>query len=269
MDYLITFEDGSTGYLAHYGVKGMKWGIWNEDTAKRYGSSGLGIDVASGGGGMLPEKENEMTEDEDMAEINKSYDLFWNDEMRKLASETDMATFSKAADSSIFKGAAFNCATCSMIYDLRRRGYDVGANMTTSASLIGYKDDLERFYSDVKVKTSFGLDYNFSKMQEKIKAEPDGARGMVWGMTNSGGGHAIVWSKENGKLVYRDCQSNKKYDERTVYNIYKNNQGKKSLYDKVTGRTAMGYVRLDNATPNLKNMVSNGLVSKPTKKDTV
>ena len=25
MDYKLTFEDGSSGYLAHYGVKGMKW----------------------------------------------------------------------------------------------------------------------------------------------------------------------------------------------------------------------------------------------------
>lgn len=27
MDYLIHFEDGSSGYLAHHGVKGMKWGV--------------------------------------------------------------------------------------------------------------------------------------------------------------------------------------------------------------------------------------------------
>lgn len=27
MDYLVTFEDGSEAYLAHYGVKGMKKGI--------------------------------------------------------------------------------------------------------------------------------------------------------------------------------------------------------------------------------------------------
>ena len=23
-------------YLAHYGVKGMKWGVWNEDTTRRH-----------------------------------------------------------------------------------------------------------------------------------------------------------------------------------------------------------------------------------------
>ena len=41
MDYLLTFEDGSEGYLAHHGVKGMKWGVWNAETASRY-SGGRG-----------------------------------------------------------------------------------------------------------------------------------------------------------------------------------------------------------------------------------
>lgn len=33
-------EDGSN-HLAHYGVKGMKWGVWNEETQRKY-SGGLG-----------------------------------------------------------------------------------------------------------------------------------------------------------------------------------------------------------------------------------
>ncbi len=36
MDYLIHFEDGSEAYLAHHGVKGMKWGVRNDDTENRY-----------------------------------------------------------------------------------------------------------------------------------------------------------------------------------------------------------------------------------------
>ena len=34
MDYKFTFEDGSEA-LMHYGVRGMKWGVWNEETSKR------------------------------------------------------------------------------------------------------------------------------------------------------------------------------------------------------------------------------------------
>ena len=35
MDYKLTFEDGSDGYLKHFGVKGMHWGVWNEETRQR------------------------------------------------------------------------------------------------------------------------------------------------------------------------------------------------------------------------------------------
>ena len=39
MELKFTFEDGSEA-IAHYGVKGQKWGIWNEETAaRRNGSS--------------------------------------------------------------------------------------------------------------------------------------------------------------------------------------------------------------------------------------
>ena len=34
-DYLVTMDTGER-YLAHHGVKGMKWGKWNEETRYRY-----------------------------------------------------------------------------------------------------------------------------------------------------------------------------------------------------------------------------------------
>lgn len=40
MDYLITFEDGSEAYLAHHGIKGMHWGVHNEETKQKYGEVG-------------------------------------------------------------------------------------------------------------------------------------------------------------------------------------------------------------------------------------
>ena len=36
MDYILTFEDGSDAYLSHHGIKGMKWGVWNEETKARH-----------------------------------------------------------------------------------------------------------------------------------------------------------------------------------------------------------------------------------------
>lgn len=35
MRYSILFDDGSSAYLEHHGVKGMHWGIWNAETAAR------------------------------------------------------------------------------------------------------------------------------------------------------------------------------------------------------------------------------------------
>lgn len=39
MDYLVQYEDGSSGYLSHHGIKGMKWGVWNSETSARYKGS--------------------------------------------------------------------------------------------------------------------------------------------------------------------------------------------------------------------------------------
>ena len=36
MDYLIRFEDGSEAYLSHHSIKGMRWGVRNEETKARY-----------------------------------------------------------------------------------------------------------------------------------------------------------------------------------------------------------------------------------------
>lgn len=51
--FKFTFEDGSEA-LAHYGVKGMKWGNWNAETRARYMSEG---NMPAGGGGLNDDDE--------------------------------------------------------------------------------------------------------------------------------------------------------------------------------------------------------------------
>lgn len=57
MEYKLTFEDGSSAHLSHSGKKGMKWGVWNPETAARYAAEGK---LAGGGGGGLDLEEKPM-----------------------------------------------------------------------------------------------------------------------------------------------------------------------------------------------------------------
>lgn len=41
-EFKLTFEDGSDGYLEHFGVKGMHWGVRNAETIARYAREGSG-----------------------------------------------------------------------------------------------------------------------------------------------------------------------------------------------------------------------------------
>ena len=50
MEYKLTFEDGSSAYLAHHGVKGQRWGVLNEKNAKEYAKYGRRVGHKKGGG---------------------------------------------------------------------------------------------------------------------------------------------------------------------------------------------------------------------------
>ncbi len=56
MDFLVTIDDGSQ-FLAHHGTKGMKWGVWNDETKRKYGV--LSKSVAGGGGGGSDDDEGD------------------------------------------------------------------------------------------------------------------------------------------------------------------------------------------------------------------
>ena len=52
MDYKLTFDDGSSAYLAHHGVLGMKWGVRNAETRLKYQSGNGGLVKPSSDGGQ-------------------------------------------------------------------------------------------------------------------------------------------------------------------------------------------------------------------------
>ena len=99
-----------------------------------------------------------------------------------------------------------NCVLCSTAYEMRRRGYDVEASRS---SLGRYPDDIKTYFNNAEMQHA----KTYSDFKKQLRAMPDGSRGNV--CTNVGpfsSKHSMVWEKEDGKVIIRDCQTNTKYD---------------------------------------------------------
>ena len=183
----------------------------------------------------LEHKDREYTRDEDQAAINPNY--VTNEEGSKVTEEekAEIISLQEETGVAIFE-YQINCQSCTLAYDLRRRGYDVEAapydwDETWQANYEGisswYKgvtvddwtvhtptpmpDGLER-YED-------GYGEAMESRQKELRAKiastfddmPDGSYGQFCVYSYYGGGHSIVWEKENGKVTLRDCQINETY----------------------------------------------------------
>lgn len=69
-----------------------------------------------------------------------------------------------------------------------------------------------------------------TRLERELSNYGEGSRGMIAMSWKFGGAHAIAWEVQNGKVVYRDCQVNKKIDISTY----------------MSRSDEMQYVRLDN-----------------------
>ena len=167
----------------------------------------------------LPMKTREYSKEEDQAAVNPNYE-----------------------DGEEWQT---NCAYCTAAYDLRRRGYDVEAMpcdyTTYDATIVSIPEWYEDTSIDDWVKNESVSDGKTplilppEKIDEVHKGTkkafdemPDGSYGQFCVYWLGGGGHSMVWEKENGTTYIRDCQTNDKYthDEWVyqygdwAYNVY-------------------------------------------------
>jgi hypothetical protein len=129
-----------------------------------------------------------------------------------------------------------NCAVCTLAYDLRRRGYDVMAaseEVTMGDGSAGLTiREIQKCYKGGTFVTMNDLARNNKEISGEIKdaissedgvrlgkavdkellSYGEGARGHVVFYWTAGSAHDIVWEVEKGKVVYRDCQTNKKIE---------------------------------------------------------
>lgn len=150
-----------------------------------------------------------------------------------------------------------NCMLCTAAYDMRRRGYDVTAELAGK----GYDyNDIKRWYPKAKiVDVSSGLEsYNPKVMADRFKitttskkqlventkreieSQPNGSRGnLMVQWTSFQGGHSMAYEVVDGKMHIFDGQTGTHYmnPDKILKQCYQ-----------------VSYARLDNVQPDMKRI---------------
>ncbi|WNM72396.1 acetyltransferase [Gordonia phage Mossy] len=236
-------------FLAHYGVKGMKWGV-RKDRPTSATSSNVGvIDPASaiaigavatvyGAKGIdayfqSGKSRSNITRGKKFMTMNSEY---WNQ-------RADFASKTYSADDIQKKvvpginpdypgsGATMNCRRATLAYEMRRRGYDVQATKTRA----GYGQDSGGITKAVGLKgrarrqatANFELTgggENFigggggKQIFDTLGKQPERSRGelvLQWRGPQPGipgGAHSVAYEVINGKAHVFDTQSGWKHD---------------------------------------------------------
>lgn len=180
------------------------------------------IDKATG----LKLKQREMTPDEDMKQINPGY-MNWSPNTKS------------------------NCMLCTTAYALRRKGFDVTANGTNDGY---YESQVLSAFPNAKLRR---LNIKRIPLTSEKQAAiidkigiPEGGYGNLLVKWDTGGGHSMIYSVENGKPVIRDCQTNKVYKGALSCN--------RILH---YAKNDIIIARLDNAKPDIKYMKEHGMIN--------
>lgn len=124
---------------------------------------------------------------------------------------------SKSKNMEIINGSSSNCMLCTTAYEFRKRGFDVHAGLEKTG--YGYMPDqiFPKLFKDYKGTTKFSSrDGSYRSLLTDIEkfaeSQGHGSRGntVVW--WKQGGGHSVIWENINGKIVFKDGQTNKIYE---------------------------------------------------------
>ena len=153
-------------------------------------------------------------------------------------------------------GTVNNCQYCVVAADMRERGYDVQARLRNDG---GYEKDISKWYNNPPKFTHLTVppltkdesndsrrERAYSMMMKRLEKQGEGARGYFGVEFMWGGGHAMYYKVENGKV--------------NIYNPQNTN-------DDITNTLAMAhpngfsYLRLDNLTPR-NDSVGDAVISR-------
>ena len=174
---------------------------------------------------------------------------------------------------------AMNCVSCSIAYEMRRRGYDV-ESVPSKEARGRLATEYENAFHNTERGTLYNMDINseynkyssrnqttedyyryaisrndapgtedswIDRSLDTLRKQGEGASGILSiRMWQGGGGHALHYTIKNGDVVITDAQINERYTDPVAY-----------LSNKAFSAT---YFRLDNATINpegITNFVRN------------
>lgn len=126
---------------------------------------------------------------------------------------------SKSKNMEIIDGSSTNCMLCTTAYEFRKRGFDVHAGLEKTGN--GYRpDDLfPRLFKNYTGTTKITHDVTditresvLRNIEKYAASQGSGSRGNVIVWWKQGGGHSMIWENINGKIVFKDGQTNQIYD---------------------------------------------------------
>ena len=136
-----------------------------------------------------------------------------------------MRFLSKQRNLEIIDGSSTNCMLCTTAYEFRKRGLDVHAGLEKTGR--GYLPDnlFPKIFKDYKGTTKINVDKIeslkdprgtpkklLSDIEKFAASQGNGSRGNVIVWWKQGGGHSMIWENIDGKIVFKDGQTNSVYE---------------------------------------------------------